>query len=101
MGFDVDVGPLFQTPAEVVRQAVDNDVHLIGISSLAGAHRTLVPEVLTRLAQMNRSDIRVIVGGVIPPEDYAELTGTGVAAVFGPGTNLIEAASALLKLLSD
>ncbi|NDC88548.1 MAG: methylmalonyl-CoA mutase [Bacteroidetes bacterium] len=101
MGFDVDVGPLFQTPAEVVRQAVDNDVHLIGISSLAGAHRTLVPEVLTLLAQMNRSDIRVIVGGVIPPEDYAELTGAGVAAVFGPGTNLIEAASALLRLLSD
>ena len=101
MGFDVDVGPLFQTPADVVRQAVDNDVHLIGISSLAGAHRTLVPEVLERLAQLERRDIRVIVGGVIPPEDYPELNAAGVAAVFGPGTNLIEAASALLELLSD
>ena len=99
IGFDVDVGPLFQTPEEAARQAVENDVHLLGISSLAAGHKTLVPRALAALAEMGRDDILVIVGGVIPPKDYAFLFEQGVAGVFGPGTVISEAASEILGLM--
>ena len=101
MGFDVDIGPLFQTPAEVARQAVENDVHILGISSLAGGHKTLVPEVIDALRQYGRDDILVIVGGVVPHADYAPLYDEGVAAIFGPGTNIAEAAAQILDVLLD
>lgn len=99
IGFDVDVGPLFQTPQEAALQAVENDVHLLGISSLAGAHKTLVPEVVQALAELGRSDILVIAGGVIPPQDYQPLFEAGTAAIFGPGTVIASAAHDLLSLL--
>jgi methylmalonyl-CoA mutase len=99
MGFDVDIGPLFQTPAEVARQAVENDVHIAGVSSLAGAHRTLVPELIAELARLGRGDILVICGGVVPQKDYEALENAGCAAVFGPGTVIPEAALRLLDLL--
>ena len=102
LGFDVDVGPLFQTPEETVRQAIENDVHFIGASSLAGAHRTLVPQLVDLLATSGRNDIRVIAGGVIPDQDMPMLLESGVAAVFGPGTVIPEAAGSLLDaLLTD
>jgi len=100
IGFDVDIGPLFQTPAEVAKQAIENDVHLCGISTLAGGHRTLVPELITELANQGRGDIRVVVGGVIPEQDHAALHAAGAAAVFGPGTVIPDAAIALLDLLA-
>jgi methylmalonyl-CoA mutase len=100
MGFDVDVGPLFQTPEETARQAVENDVHVIGVSSLAAGHLTLVPALQAALAQLGRSDILVVVGGVIPPADHQALREMGVAAIFGPGTVLAEAAQALLDSLT-
>lgn len=99
LGFDVDIGPLFQTPAEAARQAVENDVHILGISSLAAGHKTLVPQTLAELAKLGRDDIMVVVGGVIPPQDYTFLYEQGVAGVFGPGTKISKAAAALLKLL--
>ena len=99
MGFDVDVGPLFQTPDEVARQAVENDVHILGISTLAGGHKTLVPEVIEALKQYGRNDILVVVGGVIPHDDYETLYDQGVAAIFGPGTNIAEAATQILDVL--
>ncbi|WP_116126750.1 methylmalonyl-CoA mutase [Lewinella sp. IMCC34183] len=99
LGFDVDVGPLFQTPAEAVRQAVENDVHLLGISSLAAGHKTLVPEVIDALAEEDASDIRVVVGGVIPPADYQFLYDHGVVGVFGPGTNIAAAAEEILEMM--
>lgn len=99
LGFDVDMGPLFQTPAEAARQAAENDVHILGISSLAAGHRTLVPETIAALAEIGRSDIMVIVGGVIPAQDYSYLYDAGVAAVFGPGTIISEAASEILKIM--
>ncbi|RME97932.1 MAG: methylmalonyl-CoA mutase, partial [Bacteroidetes bacterium] len=99
LGFDVDVGPLFQTPAEAARQAVENDVHILGISSLAAGHKTLVPEVIQELAQLGRDDIYVIVGGVIPHQDYDFLYEQGVAGIFGPGTKIAKAAQAILKVL--
>ncbi|MCB0658932.1 MAG: cobalamin-dependent protein, partial [Saprospiraceae bacterium] len=98
MGFDVDVGPLFQTPEEAARQAVENDVHFIGISSLAGAHKALIPQVIDALRQAGREDILVIAGGVIPPRDYEALFTAGVVAIFGPGTHIPEAAIQLLDL---
>ena len=101
MGFDVDIGPLFQTPEEVARQAVENDVHILGVSSLAGGHKTLVPEVIEALERYGRDDILVVVGGVIPHGDYDVLYENGVAAVFGPGTNLAEAAARILDVLLD
>lgn len=101
LGFDVDIGPLFQTPEEAVRQAVENDVHLLGISSLAGAHKTLVPQVIGALTSFDRDDIHVIIGGVIPPQDYRTLFDAGVTAVFGPGTVIAEAAIKILELLLD
>ncbi|SDM40367.1 methylmalonyl-CoA mutase [Catalinimonas alkaloidigena] len=101
LGFDVDVGPLFQTPAEVARQAAENDVHLVGISSLAGGHKTLVPELIEELKKIGRDDIGVIVGGVIPPRDYEPLRQAGVLGIFGPGTILSVAAQQILKTLLE
>ncbi|MGB3591576.1 MAG: methylmalonyl-CoA mutase [Nonlabens sp.] len=99
VGFDVDIGPLFQTPAEAAKQAVENDVHVLGISSLAAGHKTLVPQVMEELKKYGRDDIMIIVGGVIPRKDYQFLFDKGVAAVFGPGTKISEAAISILQLL--
>jgi methylmalonyl-CoA mutase len=99
LGFDVDVGPLFQTPREAARMAVENDVHVLGVSSLAGGHSTLVPEVIAELKKLGREDIRVVVGGVIPPQDYAALFAAGVTEVFGPGTVIPVAAQKILHAL--
>ncbi|MCX7743012.1 MAG: methylmalonyl-CoA mutase [Flavobacteriales bacterium] len=101
IGFDVDVGPLFQTPAEVAKMAVENDVHIVGVSSLAAGHKTLVPELIEELKNAGREDILVIVGGVIPSQDYSFLFDHGVAAVFGPGTRIPKAAIQILKLMLD
>jgi len=101
LGFDVDIGPLFQTPEEAARQAVENDVHILGVSSLAAGHKTLVPEVIDELKKLDREDIMVIVGGVIPNQDYQFLYDKGVAAVFGPGTVIAEAAQKVLMILID
>ncbi len=101
LGFDVDIGPLFQTPAEVAKQAVENDVHILGVSSLAGGHKTLVPGVIKELAKYKREDIAVIVGGVIPKQDYESLFESGAVAVFGPGTKISEAAIEILNILMD
>ena len=100
LGFDVDIGPLFATPAEAARQAVENDVHILGISSLAGAHLTLVPELKAELERHGRSDIMVVVGGVIPKQDYDALKAAGAEAIFPPGTVIAEAADALLDTLN-
>ncbi|MBT3544197.1 MAG: methylmalonyl-CoA mutase [Saprospiraceae bacterium] len=99
LGFDVDIGPLFQTPGEAARQAAENDVHILGISSLAAGHKTLVPETIQELEKIGREDIMVIVGGVIPPQDYQLLFDAGAAAVFGPGTIIAEAAAEILYIL--
>jgi methylmalonyl-CoA mutase len=99
VGFDVDIGPLFQTPAEAAKQAVENDVHILGISSLAAGHKTLVPQVMEELRKYGREDIMIIVGGVIPRKDYQFLFDAGVAAVFGPGTKISAAAIDILTLL--
>jgi len=99
IGFDVDVGPLFQTPFEAAKQAIENDVHIIGISSLAAGHKTLVPEVIKELKNQKREDIMVIVGGVIPKKDYDYLFDEGVAAVFGPGTNIPKAAQEIITIM--
>ena len=101
LGFDVDVGPLFQTPAEVARQAIEADVHIVGVNSLAAGHLTLVPALRDELAEQGRPDILVVVGGVIPPQDYDELRAAGAAAIFGPGTVIAAAAADLLKTLSE
>ncbi|MEM7165382.1 MAG: methylmalonyl-CoA mutase [Planctomycetota bacterium] len=101
LGFDVDIGPLFQTPEEAAQQAVENDVHIIGVSSLAAGHMALVPKLLTALADLGRKDILVTVGGVIPPHDYPALEEMGVAGIFGPGTVITKAAAALLDQLED
>jgi methylmalonyl-CoA mutase len=99
MGFDVDIGPLFQTPAEAAKQAVENDVHILGVSSLAAGHKTLVPQVIEELKKLGRDDILVIVGGVIPHQDYEYLYEKGAAGIFGPGTNIANAAKAILELM--
>ena len=99
MGFDVDIGSLFLTPREAARQAVENDVHVIGISSLAAGHKTLVPELIKELRDMERGDVMVVVGGVIPKQDYEFLYGAGVTAVFGPGTVISKAAQEILNVL--
>ena len=101
IGFDVDMGPLFQTPAEAAKQAVENDVHVLGVSSLAAGHKTLVPQVMEELKKVGREDIMVIAGGVIPAQDYEFLYSQGVAAVFGPGTNIALAAIDILKLMIE
>jgi methylmalonyl-CoA mutase len=100
LGFDVDIGALFATPAEVARQAVENDVHIIGVSSLAAGHLTLVPELRHELARQGRPDILIVVGGVIPPDDYGALYEAGAIAIFGPGTNIADAAAGLLTKLN-
>jgi methylmalonyl-CoA mutase len=99
LGFDVDMGPLFQTPEEAARQAVENDVHILGVSSLAGGHKTLVPQVIEELKKHGRDDIMVIAGGVIPQQDYDFLYNAGVSAVFGPGTVIPRAAKQILDTL--
>lgn len=99
VGFDVDIGPLFQTPAEAAKQAVENDVHVLGVSSLAAGHKTLVPQVIEELKKYGRDDIMVIVGGVIPAQDYQYLFDAGAVAVFGPGTKISEAAITILDIL--
>ena len=101
VGFDVDIGPLFQTPAEAAKQAVENDVHILGVSSLAAGHKTLVPQVIEELKKHGREDIMVIVGGVIPAQDYQYLFDAGAVAIFGPGTKISEAAIKILEILID
>lgn len=101
VGFDVDIGPLFQTPAEAAKQAVENDVHILGVSSLAAGHKTLVPQVIEELKKYGREDIMVVVGGVIPAQDYQFLFDAGAVAVFGPGTKISEAAIKILEILID
>ncbi len=99
VGFDVDIGPLFQTPAEAAKQAVENDVHIVGVSSLAGGHTTLVPQIVEELKKYEREDIMIIVGGVIPPDDYEFLYDAGAVAIFGPGTKISDAAISILEIL--
>src|SRR4030095_7894658 len=95
----VDIGPLFATPAEAARQAIENDVHIIGVSSLAAAHLTLVPELKAELERQGRPDIMIVVGGVVPPQDYDALRAAGAAAIFPPGTVIADAAIDLLRKL--
>jgi len=99
LGMDVDVGPLFQTPEEVARQAVESDVHVVGASSLAAGHLTLVPELRKELDKLGRQDIMVVVGGVIPSQDFDELRANGADAIYPPGTNIPECAVDLLQTL--
>jgi methylmalonyl-CoA mutase len=101
MGFDVDVGPLFQTPEETAQQAVDNDVHVVGVSSLAAGHLTLVPKLRAELDRLGRPDVLIVAGGVIPPQDHEALRAAGAAAIFTPGTVLTAAASEVLALLEQ
>jgi methylmalonyl-CoA mutase len=101
IGFDVDIGPLFQTPSEAARQAVENDVHLLGVSSLAGGHKTLIPQVIEELRKLGREDIMVIAGGVIPVQDYQSLYDAGVAGIFGPGTSIPVTANKILEILLE
>ena len=96
LGFDVDIGPLFQTPEEAARQAIENDVHAIGVSTLAGGHKTLVPQIIEALRAQGAGDILVFVGGVVPQQDYAALTKAGVAGIYGPGTPIPESAADVL-----
>ena len=100
LGFDVDIGPLFATPAEAARQAVENDVHIVGVSSLAAGHLTLVPELKAALVKEGRGDIMIVVGGVVPPQDYDALRSAGAEAIFPPGTVIAEAADTLLAALN-
>ena len=97
LGFDVDIGPLFQTPAETALQAVENDVHVVGVSSLAAGHKTLVPELREELAKIGREDILIVVGGVIPAQDYDFLRENGASAIFGPGTVIPVAAQKVIE----
>ena len=101
IGFDVDIGPLFQTPAETARQAVENDVHILGISSLAAGHKILIPEVIGELKKLGREDILVVAGGIIPPQDYKFLYDSGVVAIFGPGTSIPKAAKQIMEILLE
>ena len=100
-GFDVDMGPLFQTPAEAARQAVENDVHVLGVSSLAAGHKTLIPQVIEELKKLGREDIIIIAGGVIPVQDYDFLYKAGVAAIFGPGSSITKAACSIMEILNN
>jgi methylmalonyl-CoA mutase len=101
IGFDVDIGPLFQTPREVARHAVENDVHVVGVSSLAAGHKTLVPQLIEELRKLDRGDSLVVVGGVIPPQDYEFLYNAGVAGIYGPGTVIPVAAQRIIEALID
>jgi methylmalonyl-CoA mutase len=100
MGFDVDVGPLFSTPEEAARMAVENDVHVVGVSSLAAGHKTLIPQLIAALKAEGADDIIVVAGGVIPAQDYDQLRKEGVAMIFGPGTNLPAAGSEIVRMLT-
>ena len=100
-GFDVDMGPLFQTPEESARQAVENDVHVLGVSSLAAGHKTLVPQVIEELKKLGREDIIVIAGGVIPAQDYDYLYQAGVSAIFGPGSSIPKSAIKIIEILDE
>jgi methylmalonyl-CoA mutase len=100
LGFDVDIGPLFATPAEAARQAVENDVHIVGVSSLAAGHLTLVPQLKAELEKHGRSDIMIVIGGVVPPQDYDAVRAAGAEAIFPPGTVIAEAAENLLHSLN-
>ena len=100
LGFDVDIGPLFATPDEAARQAVENDVHIVGVSTLAASHLTLVPELKAALAKQGRDDIMIVVGGVVPPQDYEALTEAGAEAIFPPGTVIAKAAEELIHKLN-
>ena len=99
IGFDVDVGPLFQTPDEAARQAIENDVHVIGVSSQAAGHKTLVPSLIDELKAQGAEDILVVCGGVIPAQDYDFLKAKGVAAIYGPGTNIPTAAAEIMEII--
>jgi methylmalonyl-CoA mutase len=101
MGFDVDVGPLFQTPQETAQQAVENDVHVVGMSSLAAGHKTLLPQLVEELKRLGREDIIVICGGVIPAQDYDFLYEHGASAIFGPGTKIPEAGIKIMELIKE
>ena len=101
LGFDVDVGPLFQTPEEAARDAIENDVHVIGVSSQAAGHKTLVPQLISALRDQGARDVVVVVGGVIPANDYQFLYDAGVNAVFGPGSNICRSASEILALVRE
>ncbi len=101
LGFDVDIGPLFSTPDEVAMQSAENDVHIVGVSSLAAGHKTLVPALIDELKKIGREDIMVIAGGVIPPKDHQFLLDKGVSMVFGPGTNIPIAAKKILSALLE
>ena len=101
IGFDVDMGPLFQTPEEAARDAIDADVHVVAASSLAAGHKTLVPELIEALKKEGADDILVVCGGVIPPRDYDFLYDAGAAAIFGPGTNIVESAKELMTLIQN
>jgi len=101
MGFDVDIGPLFQTPEESAKQAVENDVHVVGMSSLAAGHKTLLPKLIEELKKLDREDIIVIIGGVIPAQDYDYLYEKGASAIFGPGTKIPEAGIKLMELVNE
>lgn len=100
LGFDVDIGPLFQTPEEAALQAVENDVHVLGMSSLAAGHKTLLPQVVEQLKRLGREDIAVVIGGVIPAQDYSYLIEKGAAAIFGPGTVIPIAAQQVIEELN-
>ena len=99
LGFDVDIGPLFQTPLEVAKQAIENDVHLVGASSLAGGHKTLIPELVQELEKLGRGDIFVVAGGIIPEQDHQTLYDKGIVDIFGPGTIISKAAIRILNKL--
>ncbi len=99
IGFDVDIGPLFQTPAEVAKQAIENDVHIVGASSLAAGHKTLIPQLIAELKKLDRDDILVVAGGVIPEQDYDFLYNEGCVGIFGPGTKISKAAMEILEVL--
>ena len=101
LGFDVDIGPLFATPAEAARQAIENDVHVIGVSSLAAGHLTLVPELKAELDRQGRGDIMIVVGGVVPPQDYDAVRAAGAEAIYPPGTVIAEAAEGLVAKLNE
>jgi methylmalonyl-CoA mutase len=101
LGFDVDISPMFQTPEEAAKMAIENDVHLVGVSSLAAGHKTLVPQLIENLKKMGGEEIIVVVGGVIPPVDYDFLYSKGVQGIFGPGTAITESADKVLQLLEE
>ena len=101
LGFDVDIGPLFQTPEEAAKQAIENDVHVVGVSSQAAGHKTLIPALIGELKKQGASEVLVVAGGVIPPQDYEFLKKAGVGAVFGPGSSIVDCGKEILSLLNE